>query len=154
MIIEAAGNFLSGKNTNPCRGQLDSQGNAVHPANDGLNRSSDILAQLEPWLRVTGSISKKPGRIRRPCSASIAPLLHRQRGHWPYQLPRDVKRRTARGQNRHGWTAAQQPLRHTPGPTQDHPAPRHHQQAPCPPPGLPPPLPPQPPPSPPPPLHP
>src|SRR5580693_3316563 len=67
MIIEAAGNFLSGKNTNPCRGQLDSQGDAVHPANDGLNRSSDILAQLESWLYVTGSISKKPGRIRRPC---------------------------------------------------------------------------------------
>ena len=48
MIIEAAGDFLSGKNTNPCRGQLDSQGNAVHPANDRLNRSGDILAQLEP----------------------------------------------------------------------------------------------------------
>ena len=48
MIIEAAGNFLSGKNTHPCRGQLDSQGDAVHPANDRLDRSSDILAQLEP----------------------------------------------------------------------------------------------------------
>ena len=47
MIIEAVGNFLSGKNTNPCGGQLDSQGDAVHPANYCLNRSSDILAQLE-----------------------------------------------------------------------------------------------------------
>jgi hypothetical protein len=47
-IIEATGNFLSGKITNPCRGQLDSQGDAVHPADDHLNRSSDILAQLEP----------------------------------------------------------------------------------------------------------
>ncbi len=48
MIIKPDGNFLSGKNTNPCRGQLDSQGDAVHPANDRLHRSSDILAQLEP----------------------------------------------------------------------------------------------------------
>ncbi len=48
MIIEAAGDFLSGKDTNPCRGQLDSQGDAVHPANDRLDRSSDILAQREP----------------------------------------------------------------------------------------------------------
>src|ERR1700722_1228407 len=97
MIIEAAGNFLSGKNTNPCRGQFDSQRDAVHPANDRLNRSSDILAQVEPWLRVTGSISKKPGRIRRPCFTGVAAFLHRHRGHWPYQFPRDVKWSTARG---------------------------------------------------------
>ena len=48
LIIEPVGNFLGGKDTNPCRGQLDSQGDAVHPANDRLNRSSGILAQLEP----------------------------------------------------------------------------------------------------------
>ena len=48
MIIEAVGDFRSGKNTSSCRGQLDSQGDAVHPADDRLNRSGDILAQLEP----------------------------------------------------------------------------------------------------------
>ena len=113
MIIEAGGNFLSGRNTDPCRGQFDSQGDAVHPANDRLNRSSDILAQLEPWLHVTGSIGKKPGPIRRPCFTGVTALVHRQRGHWPYQLPRDVKWRTARGQNRHGRTPAQYHLGHT-----------------------------------------
>jgi len=87
MIIEAVGDFRSGKNANPCRGQLDSQRDAVHPANDRLNRSSDILVQLEPWLHVTGPVSKKPGRIRCPCFTSVAALLYRQRRHWPYQLP-------------------------------------------------------------------
>ena len=119
MIIEAVGDFLSGENTNPCRGQLDSQGDAVHLAHDRLDRSSDILAQLEPWLHVAGSIGEKPGRIRRPCFTNVAAFLHGQRGHRPYQLPRDVKRRTARGQNRHGWTPAQQHLGHTPGRIQD-----------------------------------
>ena len=131
LIIEAAGDFLSGKDTHPCRGQLDSQRDAVHPANDGLDRSSDILAQLEPWLRVTGSIGEKPGRIRRPCFTGIAALLHRQRGHWPYQLPRDVKRRTAGGQNRHRWTLAQQHLGHPPGRIQHVLAAVQHHQRGC-----------------------
>ena len=119
MIIEAVGDFCGGKHTNPCRGQLDSQGDAVHPANDRLDRCSDILAQLESCLHVAGSISKKPGRIRRPCFTGVAAFLHGQRGHRPYQLPLDVERRTARGQNRHGWTSAQQHLGHTPGRIQD-----------------------------------
>jgi len=131
MIIEAAGDFLRRKNTNPCRGQLDSQGDAIHPANDRLNRSSDILAQLEPCLHVAGPISKKPGRIRRPRLTGVAAPLHRQRRHWPYQLPRDVKRRTARRQNRHGWTPAQQRLGHTPGRTQDMLTTIQHQQRAC-----------------------
>jgi hypothetical protein len=128
LIIEAAGDFLGGQNTNPRRGQLDSQGDTVHPANDRLNRSSDILAQLEPCLHVTGPISKKPGRIRRPCLTSVATLVHRQRGHWPYQLPLDVKWRTAGGQDRHGWTPAQQHVGRTPGRTQDMLATIQHQQ--------------------------
>ena len=74
MIIEAVGNFLSGKKTSPCRGQLNSQGDAVHPANDRLNCSRGILAQLEPWLHVAGSIGEKPGRIRNACLAGVAAL--------------------------------------------------------------------------------
>jgi hypothetical protein len=131
LIIEAAGNFLSGKNTNPCRGQLDSQGDAVHPANDRLDRSCDILTQLEPCVHVAGSISEKPGRIRRPCLTGVAALVHGQRGHLPHQLPRDVKRRTARGQNRHAGTPAHQHLGHTPGRTQDMLATIQHQQRVC-----------------------
>src|ERR1700746_3269547 len=106
MIIEPVGDFCGGKHTNPCRGQLDSQGDAVHSANDRLDRYSDILAQLEPWLHVAGLIRKKPGRSR-PRFTGVAAFLHGQRGHWPYQLSLDVEWRTARGQNRHGWTSAQ-----------------------------------------------
>src|SRR6476661_10501910 len=119
MIIEAVGDFLSGEDTNPCRGQLDSQGDAVHFAHDRLDRSSDIPAQPESWLDVAGPISETPGRIRRPRVTSVAALLHGQRGYWPYQLPLDVEWRTARGQNRHGWTSAQHHLGHTPDRIQD-----------------------------------
>ena len=49
MIIEAVGNFLSGKNTNPCRGQLDGQGNpstrrtivSTAPATPSLSSNRD-----------------------------------------------------------------------------------------------------------------
>ena len=58
MIIEAIGDFLGGEDADPCGRQLDSQGDAVHPADDRLNRSSDVLAQLEPWSHVAGSMSK------------------------------------------------------------------------------------------------
>src|SRR6476619_7668795 len=119
MIIEPVGDFRGGKNMNPCRGQLDGQGDAVYFAHDRLDRSSDILAQPEPWLDVAGPIGEKPGRIRRPRVTSVAAFLHGQRGHWPYQLPLDVEWRTARGQNRQGWTSAQQHLGYTPGRVQD-----------------------------------
>jgi hypothetical protein len=64
----AGSGWPRGKNTNPCRGQFDSHGGGVHPANDGLNRSSDILAQLEPCLHVTGSISKSRAASDTPAS--------------------------------------------------------------------------------------
>ncbi|HEY2269749.1 MAG TPA: hypothetical protein VGI96_44520 [Streptosporangiaceae bacterium] len=48
VIIEPVGDFLSREDANPCRGQFDSQGDAVHPADDRLNGSSGIIARLEP----------------------------------------------------------------------------------------------------------
>ena len=48
VVIKPISDFLNGQNANPSRGQLDSERNAVHPANDRLNRAGDILAQLEP----------------------------------------------------------------------------------------------------------
>ena len=131
MIIEAVGDFRGGKDTHPRRGQLDSQRDAVHPANDRLDRSGDILAQLEPWSHVAGSIGEKPGRVGRPCFTGVAALLHGQRGHWPHQLARDVERGTARGQDRHGRAPAQQHLGHPPGRIQDVLAAVKHQQGRC-----------------------
>ena len=48
VIIEPVDDFLGGKDPHPRRGQLDGQRDAVHSANDRLDRSSGILAQLEP----------------------------------------------------------------------------------------------------------
>ena len=80
---------------------------------------------------MAGPISEKPGRIRRPCLTGVAARLHRQRGHWPHQLPLDVKWATARGQNRHRWALARQHLGHAPGRIQDMLATVQHQQRVC-----------------------
>ena len=48
LIIQAVGDLRSGQDPDPRRGQLDSQRNAVHPANDGLERLGGILALVEP----------------------------------------------------------------------------------------------------------
>ena len=48
VIIEPADNFHRGQHPHAGRSQLDSQGNAVHSANDRLNCPGGILAQLEP----------------------------------------------------------------------------------------------------------
>src|SRR6185437_15707915 len=68
MIIEPVRDFLSGQDTNPCRGQLDSQGDAVYFAHDRLDRSSDILAQLEPCLHMAGPIGESRAASDAPVS--------------------------------------------------------------------------------------
>src|SRR6202020_2808160 len=88
-------------------------------ANDRLDGAGDILAQLEAWLHVAGSIGKKPGRVRRSWPGGWAVFLHGQRGHLPYQLSLEAKWRTACGHDHQGWAAAQQHLSHTPGRIQD-----------------------------------
>src|ERR1700750_2641813 len=106
MIIEPVGDFRGGKNTNPCRRQLDGQGDAVYFAHDRLDRSSAILPQPDPCLYVAAPIGEKPGRIRRPRVTSVAASLHGQRGHWPYQLPLDVEWRPAPRRERQVWDHA------------------------------------------------
>ena len=75
--------------------------------------------QLDPRSRVTGSIGEEPGRVRRARPPGGGPRLDRQRGHLPHQLSLGVKRRAARGQDRHRGTAAQQHLGAAPGGTED-----------------------------------
>src|ERR1700721_172447 len=122
MVIKAISDFRHGKNAYPSRGQLDSQRDAVNLANDRLDGAGDILAQLEAWLHVAGSIGKKPGRVRRSWPGGWAVFLHGQRGHLPYQLSLEAKWRTACGHDHQGWAAAQQHPSHTPARTPAGPA--------------------------------
>ena len=119
MIIKPISDFLDGKNADPSRGQLDSERDAVHFANDRLNRAGGILAQLEPWLHVAGSIGKKPGRVRRPWPPGWAVFLHGQWGHWPYQLPRRGRAASGLWPRSPRMGTAQQHLGHTSGRFQD-----------------------------------
>ena len=84
LIIEAAGNFLSGKDTNPCGGQLDGQGDAVHPANDRLDRPRAEGDRRQPrrtaqaLLRATaGQAGEKASEARERAEESLASLRER-----------------------------------------------------------------------------
>src|SRR6266702_639049 len=94
---------------------------------------SSIRKRVAPALRSTANsdLSTRPWISSRIRSGTMAPPAHTAVAASRSKPPRNVKWRTARGQNRYGWTPAQQHLGHTSGRIQDMLATVQHQQGRC-----------------------